>query len=146
MKPKYYALIGSLVLPLGGVSWIFVFIGGFSLLYGVLKLLEELSLYKLKTKFAYGLLLAILGGMWARHTLACCGFDIKRLLFTSILSGTGLYFQYEVYEKMAKAKGCEELMWGGLLLVIGAATFWFLVGFIPLVLGVLLIAYAFWKW
>lgn len=87
-----------------------------------------------------------MGGLWAKHVLDSYGFDIKRLLITAFVSGVGLYIQSRCYSALARVKGKEILELGGILLVIGSATFWFYVGFIPLALGVLLIAYSFWRW
>lgn len=140
------ALIGTLVLPLGGLSWFFALVGGFSLFYGITKLLEGTGLNHLKGRFGTGLMLAIAGGLWAKHTLENQGFDTFRLLITSLVSGIGLYMQSSVYSALAHVENKELLELGGILLVIGASTFWFYVGFIPLAVGVLLLAYSFWRW
>ncbi len=146
LEPQSFALAGTLLLPLGGLSWVFALLGGLSLMYGMAGLLERSSLGELKKTFGLGLLLAIVGGLWAKHVLDAYGFDIKRLLITAFVSGVGLYIQSRCYSALARAKGKEILELGGILLVVGSATFWFYVGFIPLALGVLLIAYSFWRW
>ncbi len=146
IKPQTYALAGCLILPLGGIHWIFAILGGLSLLYGMAGLLERYGLEEDKKRFALGLLLAIVGGLWAKHVLGEYGFDIRRLLITSFVSGLGLYIQSGVYSKLARLTNKELLEMGGILLVVGSATFWFYLGFIPLAFGVLLIAYSFWRW
>lgn len=145
IKPQTYALVGTLLLPLGGVSWIFVLLGGLALMYGMAGLLERAYHGELKKTFGVGLLLAIIGGIWAKHVLDSYGFDVKRLLITAFISGVGLYLQSRCYTALARVEKKELLELGGVLLVIGSATFWFYIGFLPLALGVLLIAYSFWR-
>ncbi len=146
LEPQTFALAGTLILPLGGLHEVFAVVGGLALMYGMAGLLERVSLGELKKTFGLGLLLAIVGGLWAKHVLDAYGFDIKRLLITAFVSGVGLYIQSRCYSALARVKGKEILELGGILLVIGSATFWFYVSFIPLSLGVLLIAYSFWRW
>ncbi|MCS7262828.1 MAG: hypothetical protein N3C13_05620 [Aquificaceae bacterium] len=146
VEPQKYALVGTLLLPLGGLHYFFVLAGGFALLYGMAGLLEKASLEDKKKLFGAGLGLAILGGLWAKHTLNQHGFDVPRLLLTSLISGFGLYLQSMCYTALARVHKKELLELGGLLLVVGSATFWFYVGFLPLSAGVLLIAYSFWRW
>ncbi len=146
LKPQTYALVGCLLLPLGGISIVFAFLGGFALMYGMAGLLERANLGHLKTRFSFGLLLAILGGLWAKYVLDNYGFEIKRLLITSFISGIGLYIQSQVYSTLGYVEKKDLLALGGIFLVVGSATFWFYVGFLPLAFGVLVIAYSFWRW
>ncbi|MEJ5338237.1 MAG: hypothetical protein ACK42C_09415 [Aquificaceae bacterium] len=146
IEPQTYALAGTLLLPLGGISWFFVLPGGLALMYGMAGLLERASLGELKRTFGVGLLLAILGGMWARHVLDNYGFEVKRLLLTALISGVGIYMQSRCYSALARVEKKDLLEMGGVLLVVGSATFWFYLGFLPLTLGVILIAYSFWRW
>ncbi|MFN4013186.1 MAG: hypothetical protein ACK4KZ_04970 [Aquificaceae bacterium] len=146
LRPQSYALVGCLLLPLGGISIIFALLGGLALMYGMAGLLERSGLEHLKKRFAFGLLLAIVGGLWAKYVLHNYGFEVKRLLITSFISGIGLYLQSEVYSALAYAQKKDLLALGGVLLVVGAATFWFYVGFLSLAFGILMIAYSFWRW
>ncbi|MCS7196131.1 MAG: hypothetical protein NZ827_02550 [Aquificaceae bacterium] len=146
IEPQSFALAGTLILPLGGIHDLLVLPGGLALMYGVWGLLKKSSLGALKNIFGLGLTLAILGGLWAKYTLDLYGFAIKPLLLTSLVSGLGLYLQSLCYTALAKVNKKEFLELGGILLVVGSATFWFYLGFLPLTLGVLLIAYSFWRW
>lgn len=139
------AAIGTLLLPLGGISLIPLVIGAFFLLKGMLGLLSKSGIADLRKTFTLGLMLAIAGGLWAKHTLENHGFDIPRLMVTSLVSGTGLYLQSKAYSALARVEGTESLELGGILLVIGAATFWFYLGFLPLTFGVILLFYSFLK-
>ncbi|MCS7307832.1 MAG: hypothetical protein N3C57_03420 [Aquificaceae bacterium] len=139
-------MAGSLILPLGGIHYFFAILGGVALWYGVSRLLNLAYLEDRKSIFTFGLLLAILGGMWAKYTLDNYSFNITRLLLTSLLSGFGLYLQSLCYTALARVYHKELLELGGILLVIGSATFWFYIGFIPLSVGVILIVYSFWRW
>ncbi|MCS6957798.1 MAG: hypothetical protein RMK75_04995 [Aquificaceae bacterium] len=146
MKPDELAFSGTIILPLGGFHYAFGLLGGLLLLLGVWSLLDRHSLGELKKTFGVGLLMAILGGFWARYVLDSYGFEIKRLLLTALISGLGLYLQARVYATLSRVEKKELLELGGILLVVGSATFWFFIGFLPLALGVLLIAYSFWRW
>ncbi|RMH79475.1 MAG: hypothetical protein D6674_07625 [Acidobacteria bacterium] len=146
MRISSIALVGVILLPLGGLSYTLGLIGGLVLAMGVRGLLKEEGLKYLEKPFYLGLTLAILGGFWARHVLLEEGFDHLRLLLTSLVSGTGLYIQSLCYSALARIRNMEHLELGGIMLVIGAFTFVFYVGFIPLAIGVLLLAYSFWRW
>lgn len=146
MNSSKIALLGVLILPFGGLSYILGLVGGLVLAVGMRGVLREAGLRYLEKPFYFGLALAILGGFWARYVLLEEGFDHLRLLLTSLVSGTGLYMQSLCYSALARSKDMEHLELGGILLVVGAFTFVFYVGFIPLVVGVLMLAYSFWRW
>ncbi len=146
IEPQTFALLGTLLLPLGGMHEVFALFGGLALMYGMSGLLDRASLGELKKTFGVGLLLAIVGGLWAKHVLDSHGFEVKRLLITAFVSGLGLYLQSRCYGALARISKKDLLDLGGILLVVGSATFWFYVGFLPLVLGVVFIAYSFWRW
>ncbi|MFN3947243.1 MAG: hypothetical protein ACK4LA_04060, partial [Aquificaceae bacterium] len=115
LKPQSYALAGCILLPLGGISVIFVFFGGLALMYGMSGLLERAGLGHLKKSFAFGLLLTILGGLWAKYVLDNYGFEVKRLLITSLISGVGLYIQSQAYSALGQAEKKDVLALGGIL-------------------------------
>ncbi len=143
MKRRILAFLGSVLLPLGGLYFPFALVGGVLLTLGVKSFLEDRQgLFK---PFALGVALAILGGYWAKGVLDEEGLRLLKMLPTAVVSTVGLYLQFLSYEYISRRFGVDNLFLGGVMLVIGSSTFWFYVGFIPLVVGTVLIAYSFWR-
>jgi len=134
------AFIGSVLLPMGGIYFPFALIGAVFLSVGISRFVRENF-----GVFLLGLLLAILGGYWSKRVLDTQGLELFRMLPTAFVSTIGLYLQYLVYETIGEKYKVDTLTLGALLLVIGSATFWFYVGFLPLAVGTVLVAYSFWR-
>ena len=141
MRRGYLAFAGSVLLPLGGLFFPFAVIGGLLMTISVRMFLGREHL----KPFALGMLLAILGGYWAKMVLDEEGLNLVKMLPTAVVSTVGLYMQFLSYKEIARMFNVDTLFLGSLLLVIGSSTFWFYVGFVALAVGTLLVAISFWR-
>lgn len=143
MSRGYLAFFGSLLLPMGGIYFPLTLVGAVLFFLGVSGFVKQDR--ELSKIFFIGLSLAILGGYWAKKVLDEEGLRLLYMMPTAFVSTTGLYLQSLVYQRIGEEFDRESLTLGGVLLVVGSATFWFYLGFLPLVIGTVLIAYSFWR-
>ncbi len=143
MSRGYLAFIGSVLLPLGGVYFPLTLLGAVFFFFGVSGFVGQDR--KLSKTFLVGLALAIMGGYWAKRVLDEEGLNLIYMLPTALVSTVGLYLQYLAYQRIGDEFNMQSLNLGGIFLVIGSATFWLYVGFLPLTVGTILIAYSFWR-